>query len=396
MLSHASLETLPSTGVRGAVKPSSSLLIPKATKISSHVCRAAAVQVEGPTIVNQEVLSDERAHRLEVFTSMDDFVRENILTILKPVEDCWQPADLLPDPASEDFIDQVKELRERSAQLPDDYLVVLAGDMITEEALPTYMAQLNTLDGVRDETASSDKPWAVWNRRWTAEENRHGDLLNKYMYLTGRVDLKAIEKTIQNLIGSGMNPQTEENPYLGLVYTSFQERATKISHGNTARQAKELGDEVLKQVCAKIAGDEARHEQAYSLTIGEILNRDPNGGVQAFAKMMKKQIVMPAHLMDDCEHQQRTGRALFADFSRVAERLGVYTAFDYANIMQFLVRRWKIEHLRNLSPEGQQAQEYVCKLPDRIRRLAERQQSRKQKQQQTESFSWIYDREVLL
>jgi acyl-[acyl-carrier-protein] desaturase len=58
--------------------------------------------------------------------------------------------------------------------------------MITEEALPTYMAMLNTLDGVRDETGAAPTPWAQWTRLWTAEENRHGDLMNKYIYLTGR------------------------------------------------------------------------------------------------------------------------------------------------------------------------------------------------------------------
>ena len=54
---------------------------------------------------------------------------------------------------------QVRELRERTDALPDDYFVVLVGDMITEEALPTYMAMLNTLDGVRDETGASPTPW---------------------------------------------------------------------------------------------------------------------------------------------------------------------------------------------------------------------------------------------
>ena len=68
-----------------------------------------------------------------------------------------------------------------------------------------------------------------WNRQWTAEENRHGDLMNKYCYLSGRVNMKAVERTIQNLIGSGMDPKTENNPYLGFIYTSFQERATKVS-----------------------------------------------------------------------------------------------------------------------------------------------------------------------
>lgn len=83
---------------------------------------------------------------------------------------------------------------------------------------------------MRDETGAEQKPWAQWTRKWVAEENRHGDLLNKYLYLSGRVDLKQIEKTIQNLIGNGMDPKTENNPYLGFIYTSFQERATKVSN----------------------------------------------------------------------------------------------------------------------------------------------------------------------
>lgn len=73
--------------------------------------------------------------------------------------------------------------------------------MITEEALPTYQTMLDTLDGVRDATGANPTSWAVWT---TAEENRHGDLLNKYLYLTGRIDMRQIEKTIQYLIGSGM------------------------------------------------------------------------------------------------------------------------------------------------------------------------------------------------
>eukprot|EP00951_Prasinocladus_malaysianus_P003241 scaffold23052_cov38-Prasinocladus_malaysianus.AAC.3 len=47
--------------------------------------------------------------------------------MLKPVEKCWQPQDFLPDPSSDTFLDEVAELRKRTSQLPDDYLVVLAG-----------------------------------------------------------------------------------------------------------------------------------------------------------------------------------------------------------------------------------------------------------------------------
>ena len=116
-----------------------------------------------------------------------------------------------------------------------------------------------------------------------------------------------------------MNPKTENNPYLGFVYTSFQERATKISHGNTARFAKDHGDETLAKICGIIAADEGRHEIAYQRIIDEVMKRDQDGAVLAFADMMKKQIVMPAHLMDDGEHRARTGRDLFSDFATVAE-----------------------------------------------------------------------------
>ena len=33
---------------------------------------------------------------------------------------------------------------------------------------------------------------------------------------------QAVEQTIQNLIGSGMDPKTDNNPYNGFIYTSFQ------------------------------------------------------------------------------------------------------------------------------------------------------------------------------
>jgi acyl-[acyl-carrier-protein] desaturase len=81
---------------------------------------------------------------------------------------------------------------------------------------------------------------------------------------------QAVEKTIQNLIGSGMDPKTENNPYLGFIYTSFQERATKVSHGNTAAHASEYGDKQLGRICAAIAGDEARHEKAYIKIVDEL------------------------------------------------------------------------------------------------------------------------------
>ena len=315
--------------------------------------------------------------------------------LLKDPNTNWQPQDYLPDPESPDLLDQVADVQKRTEGIPDDHLVVLVGDMITEEALPTYMNMLNTLEGTSDKTGADASAWAQWTRKWTAEENRHGDLMNKYMWMTGKVSMKPIETTIQNLIGSGMNPKTDNNPYLGFVYTSFQERATKISHGNTARFAIEHGDDVLGKICGTIAADEGRHEIAYQRIIEEVMKRDKDGAVLAFADMMKKQIVMPAHLMDDGSHKERTGRDLFMDFASVADRTGTYTAYDYASIMDHLIKRWKIADLDGLSGDAAEAQEYLMKQPARIRRLADFAAAKaKKKEAQEEAFSWIFGRKV--
>lgn len=343
-----------------------------------------------PREVHLQVTHSMPPQKIEIFKNLESWADDNILVHLKPVEKCWQPQDFLPDPASEGFHDQVKELRERAKEIPDDYFVVLVGDMVTEEALPTYQTMLNTLDGVRDETGASPTSWARWTRAWTAEENRHGDLLNKYLYLSGRVDMRQIEKTIQYLIGSGMDPRTENSPYLGFIYTSFQERATFISHGNTARHAKEYGDIKLAQICGTIASDEKRHETAYTKIVEKLFEIDPDGTVISLADMMRKKIAMPAHLMYDGRDDN-----LFEHFSAVAQQLSVYTAKDYADILEFLVGRWKVEELTGLSGEGRKAQDYVCGLPPRIRRLEERSQSRA-KEVRVVPFSWIFDREVKL
>ena len=144
--------------------------------------------------------------KAEIFKSLEHWATQRLLPLIKPVNQCWQPIEFLPDPAklsADEFSDRVGALQERTAGLPDEYFVVLVGDMITEDALPTYQSWMNTHEGVRDETGASSSPWAVWTRAWTAEEHRHGDLLKTYLYLSGRVDMLMIDRTVQYLIGAG-------------------------------------------------------------------------------------------------------------------------------------------------------------------------------------------------
>ena len=146
----------------------------------------------------------------------------------------------------------------------------------------------------------------------------------------------------------------------------------------------------LAQICGIIASDEKRHETAYTKIVEKLFEIDPDGTVMALADMMKKKISMPAHLMYDGRDDN-----LFEHFSTVAQRLGVYTAKDYADILEFLVGRWNVEKLTGLSGEGHKAQDFVCGLPPRIRRLEERAQGRA-KQASAVPFSWVFGREIIV
>jgi acyl-[acyl-carrier-protein] desaturase len=308
-------------------------------------------------------LSDSR---LEVMNFIGQNINSLVTEFLKPIETNWQPADLLPDSTSETFFADIKALQECARELPYDYMAVLVGDTITEEALPTYESWLMDVVGIEQ---GEPQGWSRWVRGWTAEENRHGDLLNKYLYLSGRVNMRAMETSTQYLIADGFDIETGRDPYRNFVYTSFQELATNISHRRTATLAKQAGNAQLSKICGLIAADEMRHANAYKAFVSQIMAVDGSEMMLAFEDMMRKKIVMPAHFL------RETGVSIgqtFSHFSDAAQRLGVYTTHDYIGILDDLLVDWNIANLTDLSDAGQRARDYLMALPNRLRRVAER------------------------
>ena len=304
--------------------------------------------------------------RLEVMQTVEKSMDELVQKYLKPIETIWQPSDFLPPSDSPEFFEEVREIQELAKDMDYDLWAVLIGDTITEEALPTYESWLMDLEGVDQEKSYG---WSKWVRAWTAEENRHGDLLNKYLYLSGRVNMREMEISTHHLLNDGFDIGTGRDPYRNFVYTSFQELATNISHRRVATLSKQSGNIRLAKICGTIASDEARHANAYIDFIKRIFELDPSEVMLAFEDMMKKKIVMPAHFL------RETGGAigeLFTHFSDAAQRIGVYTTHDYVDILDDLLKIWSIEHVKGLNDQAERARDFLMALPQRLRRISER------------------------
>jgi acyl-[acyl-carrier-protein] desaturase len=345
--------------------------VPLKLVISHKVWRSRLTEISS--------MSMERIERKEVMDHLDKEIMEAIPLYLKPIEKIWQPTDFLPKSQEEEFLEHIKLLRSKAKNLSYDLIAVLVGDTITEEVLPTYETWLSSLKLVKEE---SDGGWNQWVRAWTAEENRHGDVLNRYLYLSGRVNMREMEISTQHLLADGFDVGTARDPYRSFIYTSFQELATNVSHRRVAQIAKQEGDDTLAKICGNVAADEARHASAYKSFVERIFKIDPGEMMIAFEDMMRKRIVMPAHFLRESGGSKGSSFTFFAD---AAQRIGVYTAADYVTILLSLIKEWEIETLNDLTDAGERARDYVMALPARLSKLAERISFRPSNHQ----FKWI-------
>ncbi|MCO5553919.1 hypothetical protein L7F22_007445 [Adiantum nelumboides] len=142
------------------------------------------------------------AENIDMFQSLQGWVETTILGFLKPMEKDWQPQDFLPDPSSDGFLEEVKELRMQPMELlPAEYFVCLVGDMITEEALPTYQTMLNTTIQAKDfGDVKLAKICGTNASDWKKHENTYTKIFEKLFELDPEGTMLCLEDMMQKKI----------------------------------------------------------------------------------------------------------------------------------------------------------------------------------------------------
>jgi acyl-[acyl-carrier-protein] desaturase len=118
-----------------------------------------------------------------------------------------------------------------------------------------------------------------------------------------------------------------------------------------------------------------------------VFEEDPEAAMMTFGAMLRRVIAMPGRLMSDGKDPD-----LFEHFAVVAQRIGVYTATDYASIVEHLVATWGVAG-RSVSGRAAAMQDFLCKHAERCRSVAER-VSESLAKQTAVPFAWIHGREA--
>ena len=247
-----------------------------------------------------------------------------------------------------------------------------------------YLTALNRFGGMTDATGVDDHPWARWSRAWTAEENRHGDVTRTYLVLSGRVDLRSFEMTVQHLLRNGFDTKAGGDPYRGLAYAAFQEHATKLAWIQLGRLAGGIDAPRLHKICGLVAADEARHERAYATVLKEVVRCDPVGALEALEETFCRAMVMPARNMTDGRDSQ-----LFAHFAHVGRSIGVYTHADYAENLAQLIVTLGLPSLEGLPAAAEAARDAILDHSARHTALA---REAPEAAPCRRSFDWIHGR----
>ena len=188
---------------------------------------------------------------LQLLHELEPVVEKNINRHLSMRKD-WNPHDYIPWSDGKNYYALGgQDWDPEQSKLSEVAQTAMLQNLLTEDNLPSYHREIAM-------NFSMDGPWGQWVNRWTAEENRHGIALRDYLVVTRAIDPVELEQLrleqVTRGFSPGQGPQGEmfaESLFDSVIYVTFQELATRVSHRNTGKACNEtIADQLLQRVSA--------------------------------------------------------------------------------------------------------------------------------------------------
>jgi acyl-[acyl-carrier-protein] desaturase len=261
----------------------------------------------------------------------------------------WNPHDYIPWSDGKNFYALGgQDWDPEQSKLSDVAQVAMVQNLVTEDNLPSYHREIAMNFGM-------DGAWGQWVNRWTAEENRHGMALRDYLVVTRAVDPVELELLRLEVVNRGFSPgQNHQGEYFAerltdsVIYVTFQELATRVSHRNTGKACNEP---VADQLMAKISADENLHMIFY---------RDVS---EAAFEIAPDQAMKSLHLV--LRHFKMPG-FLVPEFRRKAVVIAVGGVYDIRihleEVVKPVLKKWRILERTDFTGEAAWMQEDLGNL----------------------------------
>ncbi|WP_100447267.1 acyl-ACP desaturase, partial [Mycobacteroides abscessus] len=279
---------------------------------------------------------------------LEPVVEENVHRHLGVTKD-WNPHDYVPWSEGKNYKALGgQDWDPEQSKLSEVAKIAMITNLLTEDNLPSYHREIAmnfTMDG----------PWGTWVNRWTAEENRHGIAIRDYLVVTRSVDPVELEKLRIAQMTSGFSPgQNRQNiPFSeslfdSVVYVTFQELATRVSHRNTGKACAEpVADELLK----RISTDENLHMIFYRNLVEAGMHIAPDQALKSIHKVLDN-FTMPGYTIPG--------------FRRNAVTIatgGVYDPQSHLDeVVMPVLRKWRIFERDDITGEGEWYREDLARV----------------------------------
>jgi len=261
----------------------------------------------------------------------------------------WMPHDYVPYEEGRNFVKEPWQTGD--SELPDVAQTALEINLLTEDNLPYYQLSLWR-------TFGDEEAWGEWVRRWTAEEGRHAIALRDFLTVTRGVDPTLLERGRMDQNMRGWYPGfTEQGPLDGVVFTTIQELATRISHRNTGAIT---DDEAAEKLCSRVATDENLHYVFYRDLAVSAIELDPDAMVEAMHRQVTT-FAMPG-----------AGIAGFREKAKAMAQAGIYNLRIHHDqvLRPILDKHWKLHDLQGLSDQAKSLRDEIEAFVARLDRIA--------------------------
>src|SRR5690242_3539467 len=291
---------------------------------------------------------------LQLLHELEPVVEQNVNRHLSMRKD-WNPHDFIPWSDGKNYYalgGQDWDIEQ--SKLSEVARVAMLTNLLTEDNLPSYHREIAM-------NFSMDGPWGFWVNRWTAEENRHGIALRDYLVVTRNVDPVELEMLRVEQMTRGFSPGQNQQGGLELfaeslfdsvIYVSFQELATRVSHRNTG---KACNDPIADQLLQRVSADENLHMLFYRDISAAGFELAPNQAIASVYRILNN-FTMPGYTIPA--------------FRRKAVTIAVGGIYDprvhLEEIVMPQLRKWRIFEREDFTGDGARARDDLGVLVEKL------------------------------